>query len=43
MSNLIKCLRLENGDVVIGKVKESFFKYTVEEAHACKNISIKIK
>jgi|MDSY01.1.fsa_nt_gb hypothetical protein len=35
MSNSIKCLRLENGDVVIGKVKESFFKYTVEEAHAC--------
>jgi hypothetical protein len=35
MSNPIKCLRLENGDVVIGKVTEKLFKYVVEEAHAC--------
>ena len=35
MSKAIKCLRLENGDVVIGLVTEGPLNYTVEEAHAC--------
>ena len=35
MSEIIKCLRLENGDVVIGLVSENVTSYTVKEAHAC--------
>jgi len=35
MSEIIKCLRLENGDVVIGLVTENALSYTVKEAHAC--------
>jgi len=35
VSEIIKCLRLENGDVVIGLVSENVTSYTVKEAHAC--------